>query len=488
MNSSRFRVRAAVLAASILTSMVLPVLPAHAASTSPTLSSRMAGVKVAKTINYYPSNAGWSAMWTSFDPVAIDASLAVAASLGADNVRVILFPDAFGFPTPKAEYLERLRKFISIADSHGMTVKLTLFDWWAGYSEVSRSITWAQAILDPYKDDPRVLTVELKNEFQPDDAAAVAWAAQIIPAIRAVAPAMPLTLSVDGGTGATGMAKIKSALATTPLDYYDFHFYGNSERSLAEIRKAQAAVAPSPIVIGETGLSSGATSEGEQAAYLARVYRAAAEAGVGSVSPWTLNDFTEASIPGQSAVASIPAQYTFGLYRADGTAKLAASVVRSAWTTGTVPNSFLNLGFEAPANELTWKANQPTAGMGVVTTEMPRLGSYSLKFTGTTRTSAGLPSMRTSPITPVQAGYKWRAEAFARGYNATGITEISLSWFDATGKWLSESTSNRLPTGNTTWTKLVVETTAPAGAAAVQLHLKSADNTGTVYFDDVAIS
>jgi hypothetical protein len=50
------------------------------------------------------------------------------------------------------------------------------------------------------------------------------------------------------------------------------------------------------------------------------------------------------------------------------------------------------------------------------------------------------------------------------------------------------STSNRLPTGNTGWTKLVVDTTAPAGAASVQLHLKSADNTGTVYFDDVAIS
>ncbi len=427
-------------------------------------------------------------MWTNFDPVAIDADLAKAATLGANNVRVIVFPDAFGYPTPKADFVEKLRKFVSIADSYGMTVKLTLFDWWEGYSEVARSVAWAKAILDPYKDDPRVIAAELKNEFQPDDAAAVTWVKQIIPAIRAAAPTLPLTLSVDGGTGATGMAKIKASLVSTPLDYYDFHFYGNSERSLAEIRKAQAAVSPSPIVIGETGLSSGATSEGEQAAYLARVFRAATEAGVGSVAPWTLNDFSAGAIPAQSNVSTIAGQYTFGLYRADGTAKLAASVVRTAWTTGTMPNTYLNLGFEAPSNELTWKANQPDAGVGTVVTGMARTGTYSLKFAGTTRTASGLPSMRTAPITPVQPNYKWRAEAYARGFNATGITEISLSWFDANGKWISESTSNRLPVGNTTWTKLVVDTTAPAGAASVQLHLKSADNSGTVYFDDVAMS
>ncbi|WP_231956707.1 MULTISPECIES: cellulase family glycosylhydrolase [unclassified Actinoplanes] len=461
--------------------------PAQAADAT-TLAGRLASVKVAKTLNYYPSSAGWSAMWTNFDPVAIDADMAKAAQLGATNIRAIVFPDAFGYPAPKVEYTEKLRKFISIADSYGMTVKLTLFDWWEGYSDASRSIAWAQAILDPYKDDPRVLAVELKNEFQPNDATAIAWVQQVIPAVRAAAPTMPLTLSVDGGTGATGMAQIKAALAATPLDYYDFHFYGSSERSLAEIRKAQAAVSPAPIVIGETGLSSGATSEGEQAAYLARVLRAATEAGVGSVAPWTLNDFAAGAIPSQSQVSAIPAQYTFGLYRADGTAKLAATVVRTAWTTGTVPNSYLNLGFEAPANELTWKANQPDAGVGTVSTDMPRNGRYSLKFAGTTRTSSGLPSMRTSPITPVQPNYRWRAEAYARGFNATGITEISLSWFDANGKWLSETTSNRLPLGNTTWTKLVVDTVAPAGAAAVQLHLKSADNSGIVYFDDVAVS
>ncbi|MFC7535023.1 cellulase family glycosylhydrolase [Actinoplanes sp. GCM10030250] len=498
------RLHAAAAACSLLVGLTFPMSPARASASesssadslsavdlvtaAPTLAGRMAAVRVAKTINYYPSDAGWSAMWTGFDTTRIETDLARAAALGADNVRVIVFPQTHGYPQPKPEYTERLRKFISIAEANNLTVKITLFDWWAGYTDVAASITWAKTVLAPYVNDPRVIAVELKNEFQPNDAASVAWIRQLIPAIRVAAQAMPLTLSVDGSTGAAGMAKIKSSLTSTPLDYYDFHFYGNSERALAEIRKAQAAVAPDVVVIGETGVSSAVGSEGEQAAYLARVFRAAKEAGVGSVAPWTLNDFSEGAIPSNSAVSTMPAQYRFGLYRADGTPKLSASVARTAWTTGTMPNSFLNLGFEAAAIDSPWRQNVPAAGTAVITTGMARSGSYSARFSDTTRTSAGLPSLVISPITPVQAGYRWRAEAFARGINATGTTEMALSWFDVNGKWISQDLSNRLPVGNTSWTKLVVEAIAPAGATAVQLHLKSGDNTGSVWFDDVAMS
>jgi hypothetical protein len=485
---SSFRFRAAVLASTVLMSLGLAATPALAEGETPTMTDRMAAVQTAKSLNYYPSDAGWSAMWTGFDPVKIDADLAKIAALGADNVRVILFPQAFGWPTPKAEYTEKLRKFISIADANGLTVKVTLFDWWSGYNEVTNSINWAKSVLAPYVNDRRVIAVELKNEFQPGDAAAVTWVRQVIPAIRAWAPNLPLTLSVDGGTGATGMAQIKSSLAATPLDYYDFHFYGSSERALAEIRKAQAAVSPAPVVIGETGVSSAVVSEGEQGAYLARVFRAASEAGVGSVSPWTLNDFANGAIPANSQVSTMPAQYKFGLYRADGAPKFAATVVRSWWTTGTVPNSLLNLGFEAAAAESPWRMANTDAGAPVVVTDIARTGTRSARFSGTTRTTAGLPSLVTSPITPVQAGYRWRAEAYARGVNATGITEIALSWFDVNGKWISQNTSNRLPAGNSSWTKMVVEAVAPAGATSVQLHLKSGDNTGSVWFDDVAVS
>ncbi|GAA2607215.1 cellulase family glycosylhydrolase [Paractinoplanes durhamensis] len=482
----KFRVRLSVLAGVLLAGTMLVAPPAHAAV--PTLASRMAAVQVAKTINYYPSTAGWTSMWTNFDPARIDIDLTKAAALGATAVRVIVFPTTFGYPAPSSAYTAKLSQFIGIADAHGLSVKLTLFDWWNGYSDVDNSVIWALSLLSPYIDDPRVIAVELKNEVSPGDAAAMNWARQLIPAIRATLPAMPLTLTVDGTSGAAGMTSLKAQLATTPLDFYDFHFYGASERALAEIRRAQTAVAPDLVVVGETGLSTLSGTEGEQGAFLARVFRAAQVAGVGSVAPWILNDFAAGAIPSNSAVSTQPAQYKYGLYRTDGTAKFAAGVVSGAWTGGSTPNSILNLGFEAAAIDSPWRNYQPAAGVAVITTETARTGTQSARFTGTTRTTSGLPSLLTSPITPVQAGASWHAEVYAKGTAATGTTELALSWFDINGTWISQNTSNRLPAGTSTWTKLFVDAVAPTGAASVQLHLKSGDNTGSVWFDDVTVS
>ncbi|WP_127505791.1 cellulase family glycosylhydrolase [Actinoplanes solisilvae] len=479
---SKFRLLATVVAF-----LLLPAVPAHAASV-PTLASRMTAVQDAKAFNYYPSNAGWSSMWTSFDPVRIDTDLDRAAGLGADTVRVIVFPYTFGYPTPSVAYADKLDAFIDIADGNGLSVKLTLFDWWSAYTDVTGSITWAQSLLTPYANDPRVIAVELKNEIQATDATAIHWARQLIPAIRTTVPAMPITLTVDAASGHTGMAGLKSQLATTPLDYYDFHFYGASERSLAEINRARTAIAPDPMVIGETGMSTVSATDGEQAAYLARVFRAAADAGVGSVAPWTLNDFAPGAIPSGSQVSTQPAQYKYGLYRTDTTAKLGASVAGAGWTTGITSNNVLNLGFEAAAIDSPWRKYQPSAGAAAITTDSPRTGTQSARFSGTTRVGSNLPSLLTSPVTPVEPGDAWHAEAYARGVSATGITEISLSWFDINGTWISQNTSNRLAVGTTAWTKLFVDAVAPAGAAGVQLHLKCGDNTGTVWYDDVAIS
>ena len=268
------------------------------------------------------------------------------------------------------------------------------------------------------------------------------------------------------------MAKIKTALAATPLDYYDFHFYGNSERALSIVRQAQAAVAPAPLVIGETGVSTLQYTEGEQAAYLARVFQAASAAGLKSVAPWTLNDFTAGAIP-ESAVAQVPAQYAFGLYRTNGTAKPAAAVVKAAWTGTAYPATLLDLGFENATGQTPWSAYLPNLGVATKTQAVAHSGKWSVSLTNTGKSAAGSPSYRVAPVTPVQAGQKWHAEAWARGNAATGTTQIALSWFDANDKWLGGASSASLPAGTTGWTKLAVDATAPAGAASLQVHLKS---------------
>ena len=496
MNSTRRR--AALLATTVLLGLALPTAPASgvakptpatktATETAPTLAGRMSAVTAAKTINYYPATAGWSKMWTNFDAAKIDADLARAGALGANNVRAIIFPSTFGYPTPKAEYAARLDTFVNLATARGMTVKLTLFDWWGAYSEVTSSTAWATALLKPYRDDKRVIAVEVQNEFDAGNQAAVAWANKIVPALRAALPTMPLTISVSGTAGATGMSKIKAALTSGPLDYYDFHFYGNSERALAMIRQAQAAVAPTPVVIGETGLNTLQFTEGEQAAFLARVFQAAAAAGVTSVAPWTLTDFATGAIP-DSTVAKLPAQYKFGLYRLDGTAKAAAAVVKAGWAGTAYPANLLDNSFEAATGLTPWRAYLPELGIAVKTQSAARTGKWSVSLSNTGKTASGSPSFRVAPIVPVRPSQKWHGEVWARGNAATGSTQMALSWFGINDKWLGGASSVALPAGTTGWTKLAVDGVAPTGAASMQIHLKSGENSGTVWFDDVIVS
>ncbi|WIM99335.1 cellulase family glycosylhydrolase [Actinoplanes oblitus] len=477
--------RALALSCLLAAGVLVPQAPAAADPGSPDLAGRLAAVRTARTINYYPSDAGWSAMWTRFDPVRVDEDLARAAELGADNVRVVVFPRVFGFPEPEPEYLGKLDKFVSIADSHGMTVKLTLFDWWSRYKDTRGSATWANAVIGRYADDPRVLTVELKNELSPDDQPAIQWVRRLIPQVRVTAPAMPLTVSVNSGP--SGLARLRRQLADTPLDYYDYHFYGPSEQAFPELEEVSEVAAPDPVVIGETGLSTAASTPGEQAAYLARVFRAAAAAGVRSVAPWTLTDFAAGAIPSNAAVSLMPAQYRYGLYRTDGTPKPAASVVRAAWS-GTDPAvDVLDLGFEGDPADSPWRDNLPEFGTAEPTGETAHDGRRSVRFSGTGRDRRGLPSLRISPITPIRPGQPWHAAAWARGENATGVTEIALSWFDAAGRWIGQDVSGRLPRGTTDWTELSVDAVAPPAAAGLQLHLKSGDNAGTTWFDDVTL-
>ncbi|MEU8813637.1 cellulase family glycosylhydrolase [Actinoplanes sp. NPDC048796] len=457
-----------------------------AATSVPTLASRLNAVKNAKTLNYYPSAAGWSKMWTSWDAAKIDADLAKAAALGTTNVRLIVFPSTFGWPTPSATYASRLDQFVDMAGARGMSVKFTLFDWWDGYTDVDRSITWAKTLLAPYRDDNRVISVELQNEFNPDNAAAVAWAKKIVPAVRSAFPTMPLTFSVDGGQGAKGMAKIKTALAATPIDYYDFHFYGNSERALAMINQAEATVAPAPMVIGETGLNTLQNTEGEQAAFLARVFEAAEIADV-PVAPWTLVDSAQGSIP-TSAVSKLPGQYYYGLFRLDGTAKPAAAVVKAGFAGAAMPSNLMDPGFELAAGQSPWRAYLPELGLATKTQAVRRTGQWSVTMSNTGKTATGSPSYRVSPVTPVKSNQKWHAEVWARGNATTGATQIALSWFDLNDKWLGGVSSNSLPNGTVGWTRLAVDGVAPVGSASMQVHLKSGENKGTVWFDDAVIT
>ena len=86
------------------------------------------------------------------------------------------------------------------------------------------------------------------------------------------------------------------------------------------------------------------------------------------------------------------------------------------------------------------------------------------------------------------AGRATRVSAYARGVAVDGDDRIAISWFDASGRYLGQDESARLRAGDPGWTRLVVQAQPPAGAAVLEVHLKSSDETGTVWFDDVSVS
>lgn len=80
-------------------------------------------------INYLPASAvNWNEMWQgeTFDQEGIDRELALAASIGMNTLRtnlpfIVWLYDRDGL-------IQRIKKFLSIAHSHGLAVMLTLMD------------------------------------------------------------------------------------------------------------------------------------------------------------------------------------------------------------------------------------------------------------------------------------------------------------------------------------------------------------------------
>jgi hypothetical protein len=62
---------------------------------------------------------------------------------------------------------------------------------------------------------------------------------------------------------------------------------------------------------------------------------------------------------------------------------------------------------------------------------------------------------------------------------------VNVSWFNGLGAFMSGTDSASLSSGDVDWTELEATGTAPPGAAFAEIWLKSADNSGVVWFDDV---
>ncbi|MDH6132181.1 hypothetical protein P3T37_001566 [Kitasatospora sp. MAA4] len=426
-------------------------------------------------LNYYPSAAPWTALWTDWDPDRIGADFAAIAGLGANAVRIVLQPEVFGYPTPSADRLAQLRRSVELAAQHGLSVQLTLFDWWDGYPDTAGSDRWARAVLAPYRDDPRIAFVELKNEVDPADRPTAAWLRHELPVVRQAAGGTPVTVSVTGPDPVARLRTLRTVLAGDPPDFYDLHYYGAAGAARATFEAAEAAVAPAALFVGETGAATGPPlSEAAQDLYLRSVEWAATSAGLPDAAPWIFQDLIAADVPaGAERGASA---LSFGLLRTDGTAKPAAAAVRALFQGRSVDPAFNgDFGQGLGRSPADWSPN----AVGGAEADWDQ-GSAVLARTADSSTFTVTPVLQ-----PTAAGEPVRMTAWARGERSTGQNRIAITWYDRLGRYLGEDDSPVLPAGTTPWRLLTVDSAAPRCAAFAALALKSQHDTGQARFDDV---
>jgi hypothetical protein len=299
-----------------------------------TMESR---VRDLKEVNYYPAAGGWTYMWSHFDPTAIDHDFARIRALDANTVRIIIQPSVFGFPTVRPVMADRLSEVIGLAAKHSLRVHLTLFDWWSQFSDVDGSKKWVSLLLSPHRGDPRIAVVELQNEVSPQNRAAVAWVTTMLPYLSTVLPGTLRTAST-GSVPPEVFAMFIQELKNSPPDFWDYHYYGPAGDAYSVLSRIKAFAAPRPLLVGETGYSTDgrpgdqAAQEQAQAAYYRAVFTATVALGLPSPAPWILNDFSAGAIPPSGGTADERAQYGYGLFKLNGTAKPAAAVVRRAFS------------------------------------------------------------------------------------------------------------------------------------------------------------
>lgn len=468
------------------------------ATTSLTPAQR-ATVSGLREVNYYPAAEGWGYMWTRFDANQIGSDFARLQALGANTVRVIVPPYAFGYPTVRPDMARHLRTVLNLAASHGLQVQLTLFDWFRAFSDVSGSREWVSSLLSPYRTSDEISIVEVHNELDPSSKAAMVWARKLIPYVKRVMPSAIVTVS-SASIPPTEFSTFVSELASALPTVWDYHYYGSARYMYSTLAQIKKIAGSTPLIIGETGMSTinkpapqaltgdSVALDQAQAAFYRVAFSATKALHLPDPAPWTLYDFAPNAIP-PSRTADDARQYDFGLYRANGTAKPAAQVVSAAFHgryQSSIDGNFAHESWSTGANVTgAWSINGSGSADFAINPDTGKTGGPSASIGSSAGSMTDPPAFYATPVQPVTAGSRWTASALVRGSALTGGTRVALAWYDRSHRLLQQSPSVLLPTGDTPWMSLTATAAAPPNAQSVLVLLESWGNRGTAWFRSV---
>jgi len=250
----------------------------------------------------------------------------------------------------------------------------------------------------------------------------------------------------------------------------------------------------SHLIIGETGYTTDtddttlvgapygtAWQEAEQGVFYRAVDAAARAAGLPPAAPWIDSDIAPAQC------YSCPStELHFGLFRVDGTAKPAASIVAGAFQAAQGLDN--NIGFEEDAGgyPVAWRILAQSSASFVHDNTVAHTGLWSARISNATYSGSGpVASWALDYPLALTPYHTYTLSAWVRGLAVDGAVSVGIVWTHADGSGIYNVPSGLLSLGDASqWRQLTVTAAAPPKAAYAQLVLTSR-STGSVWFDDV---
>src|ERR1700737_4771497 len=93
-------VTAGIATVATIAASVAPATPPMRASAEQNSATLSRYLRTLHLMNYFPSDSGWQYMWTRWEPDQINRDFTTMAAVGANSVRITVFPGVTGFPVP----------------------------------------------------------------------------------------------------------------------------------------------------------------------------------------------------------------------------------------------------------------------------------------------------------------------------------------------------------------------------------------------------
>jgi len=291
-------------------------------------------------VNYYPARYPWRRFLTETDLAEVQLELALLRDTGFNTLRLFLWhaalftcPGSGAVPVP--ESFARLDAIIHAAAAQGFRLILTLNDLpdltqYPLYTNPLHTQEQITFLVERYRDEAAILAWDLRDKGDLDYRSVreggrifdrevvLTWLAGTAEAVRGLDPHHLITAGWS-----------QDAEATIPyVDFVSFHHWDDVIRLRARVAVLRS-LTEKPILLEEFGYSTYYFDPAEQSRLLREAIQAADYDSLAGWLIWTAFDFPldATCIPPACPSLDSP-EHHFGLWQADYTPKVAASVVQ----------------------------------------------------------------------------------------------------------------------------------------------------------------